>query len=239
MFCTELKKHFRVDSVDSFVHRFRREHPGKPCPSTPTVYRYIALRNADLPVKLRRRVKSWRNAHQRMNKKVLGTSIEERPEIVDKRTTVGDWEGNLIKGKRTVNEPALMTLTDRSSRYEIIVKIPNYHADTCRDALQTIINAYVLEKFHSVTFDNGSEFALLDQVAGTQVYFAHPYAPWERGSNENQNGLIREFIPKGMSMRVFDESYITNVQYVLNHRLRKSLGYLSASEVFELLSPSN
>lgn len=244
MLCTELKKHFRVDSVDSFVHRFQREHPDKPCPSTPTVYRYIdmgrlPLRNADLPLKLRRRVKSWRKAHHRMNKKVLGTSIDERPAVIQERTTIGDWEGDLVKGKRTVSEPAVMTLTDRLSRYEIITKIPNYHANTCRDALQKIIDAYGPEKFHSVTFDNGSEFALMDQVKDTQIYFAHPSAPWERGSNENQNGLIREFMPKGKSMHAFDDSYVANVQDALNHRLRKSLGYLSASEAFQQFSPTN
>lgn len=242
MLCKALRKHFRVDSVDSFVHRFQRNHPGDPCPSTPTVYRYIdlgllPLRNADLPMKLRRRVKNTKNPHQRKNQKVLGTSIDERPDIVNERTTIGDWEGDLVKGKRTVNEPAVMTLTDRLSRFEIIVKIPNYHADTCRDALQGIIDKYGADKFHSVTFDNGSEFSLLNQVKGVKVYFAHPYSPWERGSNENQNGLIREFMPKGKSMRDYDDDYVAKVQDTLNHRLRKSLNYLSASEAFTLFSP--
>jgi len=242
MLCKALKKHVRVDSVDSFVHRFRRDHPDKPCPSTPTVYRYIDmgvldLDNTDLPAKLRRRIKSPRKVHARMNKKDLGTSIDERPSVTNDRLMLGDWEGDLVKGKRVASEPAVMTLTERLSRFEIIVKIPDYHAETCRDALQAIINEYGTEKFHSITFDNGSEFSLLDQVQGTQIYFAHPYSPWERGSNENQNGLIREFMPKGKSIKNFTDAYIAEVQGALNNRLRKSLGYLSASEAYQLFAP--
>ncbi|KRK97768.1 transposase IS30 family protein [Secundilactobacillus odoratitofui DSM 19909 = JCM 15043] len=112
-----------------------------------------------------------------------------------------------------------MTLTERLSRFEIIVKIPDYHAETCRDILQAILNEYSTEKFHSITFDNGCEFSLMNQVDGTQIYFAHSYTPWERGSNENQNSLIREFIPKGKSLRAYDEHYIAQIQDPLNHRL--------------------
>ncbi|WP_341780010.1 IS30 family transposase [Levilactobacillus sp. HBUAS70063] len=242
MLCLALKKTVRVDSIDSFVHRFRRNHPGHPCPSTPTVYRYIDkgmlnLDNTDLPVKLRRRVKSPRKAHDRTNKRNLGTSIDERSDVVNERLGLGDWEGDLVKGKRVASEPAVMTLTERLSRFEIIVKIPDRHAETCRDALQAVVNEYGAEKFHSITFDNGSEFSLLDQVQRTQIYFAHPYSPWERGSNENQNGLIREFMPKGKSMKNYTDAYISEVQDALNNRLRKSLGYLSASEAYRLFTP--
>jgi len=243
MLCKELKKNMRVDSIDSFVHRFQRDYPDRPCPSTPTVYRYIdtgilSLNNSDLPMKLRRRVKGNHQTHSRMNKKNLGTSIDERPSYIADRRKLGDWEGDLVKGKRVASEPAVMTLTERLSRYEIIVKIPNYHAKTCRNALQAILNQYGKEKFHSITFDNGSEFSLLNQVQGTQIYFAHPYSPWERGSNENQNGLIREFMPKGKSMKSYTDSYISKVQDALNSRLRRSLGYLSSNEALRLFSLS-
>jgi len=242
MLCKTLKEHIRVDSIDSFVHRFRRNHPDKACPSTPTVYRYIDmglldLTNSDLPMKLRRRVKGNHKVHVRMNKKNLGTPIDMRPSVVDKRLSFGDWEGDLVKGKRVASEPAVMTLTERLSRFEIIVKIPDYHADTCRDMLQAIIDEYGTDKFGSVTFDNGPEFSKLNEVQGTQIYFAHPYSPWERGSNENQNGLIREFMPKGKSMKGFTVNYIAEVQAALNNRLRRSLGYLSASEAFQLFAP--
>lgn len=152
MLCKALKKHVRLDSIDSFIHRFRRSHPDKPCPSTPTVYRYIDmgmldLNNSDLPMKLRRRVKGNRKLHLRMNKKTLGTSIDDRPNYIDDRLLPGDWEGDLIKGKRIASEPAVMTLTERLSRVEIIVKIPDYHAETCRDTLQAILANMVMTSF--------------------------------------------------------------------------------------------
>lgn len=106
------------------------------------MYRYIddqrlAIRNSDLPAKLRRRVKRPGTKHHRINKKNLGHSIEERPTVVQARQELGHWEGDLVKGKRVGSEQALMTLTERVSRLEIIVKLPNYHADTCLKASRT------------------------------------------------------------------------------------------------------
>lgn len=125
-----------------------------------------------------------------------------------------------------------MTLTERRTRYEIIVKIPDYHADTCLNTLQATINQHP-NYFKTITFDNGSEFKLLDQVQGAQIYFAHPYSPWERGSNENQNGLIREYIPKGLSLHGFSEDDIAKVQDALNQKHRRTLGYANAAELIE------
>lgn len=189
------------------------------------------MRNQDLPIKLRRRVKHAGKHHNRINKKILGKSIELRPASVEKRVEFGHWEGDLIKAKRVETEPALMTLTERSSRLEIIVKIPNYHADTCRKALQSVIDDYGSQHFSTITFDNGSEFALLDNVSGTDVYFAHPYSPWERGTNENTNGLLREFFPKGKSFKDFSIIDIQEVQYTLNHRPRRCLDYKCPADI--------
>ena len=133
-----------------------------------------------------------------------------------------------MKGKRVASEPAIMTLTERVSRYEIIIKIEDYHAETCRQALQDVIDDYGPEHFKTVTFDNGSEFANLSQVTGTMIYFANPYSLWERGTNENQNQLIREFIPKGRSMRSLT---IIGIQDALNQRPRRILGYQSAQGI--------
>lgn len=91
-----------------------------------------------------------------MNKRVLGQSIEERPAGAEKRSELGHWEGDLVKGKRVASEPAIMTLTERVSRYEIIVKIDNYHAATCRAALQGIVNDYGAENvfgYFDIRFD--------------------------------------------------------------------------------------
>lgn len=231
-----LKQRPRVHSVDSFVHYYRRKNPDQPCPSTPTVYRDInravfEVRNIDLPQKLRRHVKSQAPSHTRKNVRVLGTSIEKRPDSVDERAMFGHWEGDLVKGTRVDREPALMTLTERRTRFEIILKISDYHAETCKNALQSILDQYGTANFKTITFDNGSEFSMLPEVAGPTIYYAHPYSPWERGSNENMNGLIREFIPKHHSLHEFEEDYIKDVQDALNNRPRRLLEYYSPAEL--------
>lgn len=232
------KEHFRRQSIDGLVHLYQQLFPHRACPATSTVYRYIdqgllKIDNMDLPEKLRRHIKGHHRNHDRKNKKIAGTSIEQRPKVVNERQTYGDWEGDLVKGKRTVNEPALLTLTERRTRFELIYKIPDYHAQTCLQALQWVLDHHGAGLFHSITFDNGSEFALLNQVKGTKIYYCHPYTPSERGSNENANGLIREFIPKGISLHKFSKKLIRKVQDVLNGRLRKSLGYRSASAALQ------
>lgn len=230
----QIKKHaYREQSIDGYVHQFQQLWPNRSCPSTPTVYRYIdagllSVTNMDLPEKLRRREKRPGRSHARKNKRIAGTSIDKRPKQINNRWFVGDWEGDLVKGKRSADQPALLTLTERVTRYELIYKIPNYHARTCLEAMQYVLNTHDPYLFHSITFDNGSEFALLDQLRGTKIYYCHPYTPSERGSNENANGLIREFMPKGQSLWEVSKEKIRKIQDVLNHRLRKCLGYRSA-----------
>ena len=234
----ELTRKPRVHSVDSFVHFYRDQ--GKACPSTTTVYRYIdagllELDNMTLPKKLRRRIKGYKNAHKRKNKKIYGDSIELRPAAVNDRRGVGHWEGDLVKAKRVESEPALMTLTERVSRMEIIVKLPDYRIETCRQALQDTIDDYGAENFRTITFDNGSEFASLNQVQGTEIYFAHPYSPWERGTNENVNGQLREFFPKGHSFKNLSLVDLQLVQDTLNHRSRRCLSYSCPADVMPQL----
>lgn len=172
----------RIYSVDTFVHWYKSAFTDRLCPSTLTVYRDIdngrlALNNVDLPMKLRRRVKQSGNAHSRLNKKVLGPSIENRPSSIEERIEIGHWEGNLVKGKKVEDEHALMTLTERKTRFEIILKLPKFHADTCLHGLETILADYGAEHFKSITFDNGSEFAQLANISGTEIYYDHPYSP--------------------------------------------------------------
>ncbi|WP_179394117.1 MULTISPECIES: IS30 family transposase [Lacticaseibacillus] len=231
-----LRQRPRIHSVDSFVHAYRLDHPDELCPSTPTVYRDIdkgllAVRNGDLPMKPRRRIKSDAHKHSRTNKRVYGQSIEERPEEVQDRQIIGHWEGDLVKGTRVEDEPALMTMTERVTHFEIILKLPNYHAETCLQGLQSILDDYGAEHFKTVTFDNGSEFSKLSEVTGTSVFYAHPYSPWERGTNERANSLIREFIPKGRSLHDYDITDIQSFQDALNQRPRRSLDYHCAAEL--------
>lgn len=237
MLAKELKKHDRSQGITGFVIYFKKIHPDKPVPSVPTVYRYIdqgqlKLRNADLPQKLRRRVKSNTHKHVRKNKKKLGRSIEERPAEVNQRQRLGDWEADLVKGVRKNNEPALLTLTERKTRYEILLKIPDYHAQTCFQAVQKIVNQQP-QLFRTITFDNGAEFSKESQIKGPEIYFAHPFSPWERGSNERANGLLREFFPKGHSLKSVTFEEIQKAQKALNGKYRMILHGQSAAEALK------
>lgn len=230
----ELKKPFRAQSVASFTAYFKRIHPDKPVPSVTTVYRYIdqgllSLRNIDLPQKLRRRTKSNTHTHTRQNQKKLGLSIEERPAEVKTRSTFGNWEADLVKGVRRASEPALLTLTERKTRYEMILKLPNYHAQTCLKAVDGTIKQFP-ELFKTVTFDNGAEFAEQSKLSKITSYFAHPSSPWERGSNERANGLLREFFPKGHSLKRVTTTEVQMAEDALNNKYRRILGYHSAKE---------
>lgn len=123
-----------------------------------------------------------------------------------------------------------MNLTDRKSRYEITVKIKNYHANTCRKTLQEVIDDYSPQFFKTVTFDNGSELADLSKVPGTTVYLSHQNSPWGRQSNVKQNGLIQEFIPNGKSMCSLNLINIQSVQNALNQCPRKILNCQSSMD---------
>lgn len=127
-----------------------------------------------------------------------------------------------------------MTLTERCTRFKITVKIPNYHADTCFQLLQKLVNQHQ-SWFKSITFDNGAEFSKLAQIKHTKIYFAHPYSPWERGSNEQCNGLLRQFFPKGQSMADKSIEYIHQAAKAINNKPRKILHYHTANELFHQL----
>ena len=125
--------------------------------------------------------------------KSAGKSIEERPESINKRENVGDFEIDTIIQTWAKNE-CLLTLTDKKSRYQIIRLIPDKSAESVNQALSTILKDY---QIHSITADNGTEFSRLADVFDPEhIYYAHPYSSWERGTNENHNRLIRRLLPK-------------------------------------------
>lgn len=231
------KAKFDATSIDEFVGWFKQAMPDYPCPSTPTVYRYIdhgllSISNIDLPMKLKRRQHNHRSHGHHPNRKHLGNSIEQRPKEVENRQVPLHWEGDLVKGVKRKNQPALMTLTERKTRFEIVIKIPDYHASTCLKLLQQEINKHP-NWFKTITFDNGSEFSELNQIKGCDIYFAHPYSPWERGTNENCNGLLRQFFPKGKSMKDKSNAYVLKATKAINHKHRRILQYRTAEELFK------
>jgi len=176
----------------------------------------------DLVLKLRRKTKPSKS---KGNKKVLGTSIEERPESIDTREEFGHWEIDTVLGHKSKDQ-ALLTLVERKTRMTIVERIPGKNALAVREALEGIFQEYpnVQQTFKSITADNGSEFSELSaqgKEMGIDVYFAHPYAYWERGTNERHNGLLRRFIKKGQQIHAYSDQRIAEVANWMNTFPRK------------------
>lgn len=160
------------------------------------------------------------------------TSIDARPAIVDARRRFGDWEGDTVIGKG--QQGALVTLAERKSLYTVIRAVRNKTAEVVRGAVTAGLTAYK-DRVHTITYDNGREFADHEGMAcdlDAQIYFAHPYASWERGLNENTNGLIRQYFPKDRDLTTVTDAEIDQAMNKLNHRPRKSLGFRTPYEVF-------
>ena len=159
-------------------------------------------------------------------------SIEQRPAIVDTRLRFGDWEGDLVIGAG--HQQALVTLNERKSRYTLIGKVQRKTAQAVSDAIVSLLTPFS-HWVHTLTTDNGKEFAQHERIAktiGTDFFFAHPYCSWERGANENMNGLIRQFFPKKMHFEKITEIDVMLATDNLNHRPRKCLGFKTPHEVF-------
>lgn len=176
-----------------------------------------------------------------------GESIEQRPEEIDEREEFGHWEGDTVysgKGKRKTTR-ALLTMTERKTRKEIIIAIPNRKAETVVKALDALERKLGARRFRaifkSITFDNGTEFAAAEglerscvnkRLPRTKVYFCHPYSSWERGTNENTNGMIRRRFPKGTNFAAVTNAQIAQAENWINNYPRKILGYKSSEIVF-------
>lgn len=162
-------------------------------------------------------------------------TIDERPEIINARKRLGDFEIDLIVGPK--NKGAILTAVDRLSRRCIIEKLSGKGSKEIKTALLNAFNNYDGKK-HSITSDNGSEFTLHQGISESlkiSYYFAHPYASYERGSIENLNGLIRQYIPKGKNFDDIDTLFIKQIQEKLNTRPRKILNFLTPLEFSETM----
>jgi len=162
------------------------------------------------------------------------TSIDDRPKHIDKREEIGHWEGDLVVGKG--QKSAIGTLVERKARYTFIVKLKNRKSATVRKGFAKEFNQIEKLFTKSLTYDNGMEMAehkKFSNHTNMPVYFAHPYSSWERGTNENTNGLIRRFFPKKTDFSKVSEKQLKFVQENLNNRPRKILGYRTPKEVFQ------
>ena len=159
-------------------------------------------------------------------------SIEDRPEIVEQRKRIGDWEADTIIGAG--KQGAIVTLVERKSRLTLLKQVARRTAAAVEDAILELLMPY-LAVTHTITFDNGKEFAnhqIIAEKLQTDMFFAHPYASWERGTNENTNGLVRQYFPKGSNFSEITDEQISFVKERLNHRPRKCLDFQSPSMVF-------
>jgi len=217
--------------------------------STKTLYNYIdrgdvflILTNKDLPVKKEGKKRGYKKV-KIAHKNLKGTSIEERPPEVDKRTEYGHWEMDCVVGKQGGSGVALLVLSERKSREEIIFKMSDKTQVSVRemvDALERKHGSKFKEKFKTITVDNGSEFLDFKGLEGSvkdatkkrvRVYYAHPYSSWERGTNENSNKLIRRFIAKGTDIGKISRARIKYIENWINNYPRKIFGYKSANDM--------
>jgi len=170
---------------------------------------------------------------------ILGKrSIDERPPEANERQRIGDWEGDTVVGKG--RKGYLLTCVDRASRYLIARKVKTCAAQPVAERLRQTIRKLPPSKRHTLTLDNGREFARpadLERRLAVQIFFAHPYHAWERGTNENTNGLLRQYLPKSCDLSLLSPNQLRSYVGALNHRPRKCLGYQSPFEVFHHRPP--
>jgi IS30 family transposase len=241
-------------SPDQVAGRLRHEHSGQHAErvadtvSHEAIYTWIyALPKGELARQgiLLRSGRTRRRPRGRSSSpgaRIVGmTSIDARPAEASDRAVPGAWEGDLVIGK--AGRSAMATLVERTSRYTVPVALPAGRRDaltTC-DALIAAVSGMPSQLVKTLTWDQGSEMAghaAFSLATAVDVYFAHPHSPWERGTNENTNGLLREYFPKGTEI-TDDQAYLDLVARELNNRPRRILGYRTPAEVFtDLLASS-
>lgn len=161
-------------------------------------------------------------------------SIDHRPKHIEDRVEIGHWEGDLIIGKN--HKSAIGTIVERKARYTIIIKLDSKKADEVAKMFSEKLNQLNNIFKKSMTYDNGIEMARhekITQSTGMKIFFAHPYSSWERGTNENTNGLIRRYLPKGTDFNQIDEKSLMKIQEKLNNRPRKIIGYKTPKEIMD------
>ena len=236
-------KKVSVDTLKSAFDLVRQEWSPEQIAGTmnishETVYRHVYADN-DCGGKLfmhlrsqKKRRKRYASGRQRRGQIPNRRSIHERPAVVDLRLEVGHWEGDTVIGAR--HKQAIVTLVERKSGYAKLFKVSNKTAE--------LVSAAMIESLKpfdglvdTITLDNGKEFAdhqRVDLELGSTIYFADPFASWQRGTNENFNGLLRQYIPKDRPLSTVTQEELKMIENKLNHRPRKRLGFKTPHEVF-------
>ena len=214
----------------------RREHPNAPrrCVSARTIYAWIERDEHREHWKsfLRRRGK--RPARRKNSENTAAAArIRNRPEVIEQRLRLGDFEGDTVLGPPGTG--GLVTLVCRRSRFTILTKIQSKDADHVQRRIRQRLQELASEHRHSITFDNGTEFARcfrLEEHLGLTLYWADPGCPHQRGTNENTNGLVRQYFPKGTDFRTVTHQEVREVEYRLNHRPRACLQFNTPDTAF-------
>jgi len=182
----------------------------------------------------RRKPKHRRKKGSRIKDQI---NISQRPEHIENRKEIGHWEGDLVIGK--AQKSAIGTIVERKSRYTLIINLKNRTTKSVTRAFAKELNRFDNQLTKTMTYDNGTEMTdhkWLSKNTEMDIYFANPYASWERGTNESTNGLIRRYLPKKTDFRTIDNKQLKSIQSKLNNRPRKVLGYKTPLEVLELNS---
>jgi IS30 family transposase len=237
-------------SPEEIAKRLRLEFPDDPMMwvSHETIYQTLYVQGrGELRRELHRCLRSGRAARrsqgriERRGKLKDMVMISERPAEVEDRAVPGHWEGDLLVGKN--GKSAIVTLVERSTRYVMLGHIGRHHdAPAVRDVLTSLVQRLPAELVKSLTWDQGKEMAqhaTFSVDTGVQVYFCDPHSPWQRGSNENTNGLLRQYFPKGMALSAIAQDELDTVARQLNGRPRKTLDWLKPNEkLTELVAPT-
>lgn len=190
----------------------------------------------DLRPFLKRRHKRRAKQGMRKGQRVFrpkAPSIETRPKVVNAKSRFGDWEGDTIESRRG-SKTGLNSLLERKSGFLLLSKLPDKTAETTSTVMIQRLKQVPKRLRKTLTTDNGSEMQYwkkTEEATGIQVYFAHPYSSWERGANENVNGLVRWYFPKGTDFALVTNVEVRQVEYALNTRPRKRLGWKTPLEV--------
>jgi IS30 family transposase len=202
------------------------------------IYKYInddRLDGGDLYTHLRRGGKPYKYGGKKVYRGKIKDRVDitARPEIINKRLRLGDWEVDSVIGK--MHGSSIVTIVERVSRYTAILKVSSKEAQEVSKAIIARMKSDSVPLF-SITGDNGTEFSnhkTISDGLGVDFYFTHPYSSWEKGTNENTNGLIRQYFPKGTDFNTISESMLKEVEVALNSRPRKCLKYKTPAEVLK------
>ena len=223
-------------SPEQIAMRLRMDYPDQIVGAS-TIYRYIkqkAFPDITKRTHLRRRGKNKNYVHHNSNAIHPEHIIPEWPDEIKSRSRIGDWEGDTVYGG--IGKGLIVTLVDRKSRFLRAGKLVRRNAEETREVIEQLLDNYVVK---SVSLDNGSEFAefkLLEENIEAPVYFAEPHKPWQRGTNENTNDILRFFFPKGYDFRQLTQAQLDVVVDLINNRPRKCLGWKSPKEIYVALA---